>query len=43
MATILAVDDHAGMRRIVLMTRQEAGYDLVEVAGGAAALQGAEG
>jgi len=39
MATILAVDDSASMRQMVVMTLKGAGYDVVEAVDGAAALQ----
>ena len=39
MATILAVDDSASMRQMVVMTLKAAGYDVVEAVDGAAALQ----
>jgi two-component system chemotaxis response regulator CheY len=39
MATILAVDDSASMRQMVVMTLKAAGYDVVEASDGEAALQ----
>lgn len=39
MATILAVDDSASMRQMVVMTLKGAGYDVVEAVDGVAALQ----
>ena len=39
MATILAVDDSASMRMMVTKTLKDAGYDVVEAADGAVALQ----
>ena len=39
MATILAVDDSASMRQMVVMTLKSAGYEVVEASDGAAALQ----
>ena len=39
METILAVDDSASMRQMVVMTLKGAGYDVVEAVDGAAALQ----
>ena len=38
MTTILAVDDSASMRRMVVMTLKGAGYDVVEAVDGVAAL-----
>jgi len=39
MATILAVDDSASMRQMVVMTLKAAGYEVVEADDGTAALQ----
>ena len=39
MATILAVDDSASMRQMVVFTLKGAGYDVVEAADGVQALQ----
>lgn len=42
MATILAVDDSASMRQMVVFTLKGAGYDVVEAADGVQALQSAK-
>jgi len=42
MATILAVDDSASMRQMVVFTLKGAGYDVVEAADGVQALQAAK-
>lgn len=42
MATILAVDDSASMRQMVAFTLKGAGYEVVEAADGAKALQRAK-
>lgn len=39
MANILAVDDSATMRQMVVMTLKDAGYDVVDAADGESALQ----
>ena len=43
MSKILAVDDSASMRQMVAFTLKGAGYDVVEAADGAKALQAAKG
>ncbi|MCC5869989.1 MAG: response regulator [Gammaproteobacteria bacterium] len=42
MATILAVDDSASLRQMVVFTLKEAGYDVMEAADGAAGLEAAK-
>jgi len=43
MATILAVDDSASMRKMVAFTLKQAGYDVVEAEDGQKALNAAKG
>ncbi len=42
MATILAVDDSASLRQMVVFTLKEAGHDVIEAADGVAGLEAAK-
>ncbi|TVQ49054.1 MAG: response regulator [Gammaproteobacteria bacterium] len=43
MATILAVDDSASLRQMVVFTLKEAGHEVIEAADGVAGLEAAKG